>query len=103
MNVRFSAQDKDIFGVSASLVERGVRDEIDSRRSFVPRHEALTEITREVVVGRLWMRPCNAAKAACHSRLHSKTRKFGDDGLHLAGRNELVLQADDIKADAGRA
>src|SRR6516225_11181284 len=49
------------------------------------------------------MRPCNAAKAARHSRLHSKTRKFGDDGLHLAGRNELVLQADDIKADAGRA
>src|SRR5262249_38601929 len=79
------------------------RDEVDRRRSFVSRYEAFTEITCEVVVGRLRLRPCNAAKAARHSRFHSKTRKFADDLLHLVGRNEFVLQTDDIEADAGRA
>src|SRR6476646_9515975 len=55
-----------------SLVERSIRDEIDSRRGFVARYEALTEITCEVVVGCLRVRLCNTAKTARHSRFHSE-------------------------------
>ena len=86
-----------------SLVERGIRDEVDSRRGLVSRYEALTEITREVVVGGLRLRLRNAAKAASHLRFHSKARKFVDDFLHLVRRNDSILQTDDIEADAGRS
>src|SRR5262249_9173942 len=86
-----------------SLVKRGVRDEIHSRGSFVPRHEALTEIAQEIVVARLGVRLCHRAEATPHPRFHCKPWKFLDDGLHLTRRNELVLQPDDIEADAGGA
>src|SRR5262249_5763396 len=69
-----------------SLVERGVHHKIDGRRGFVPGHVTLAEIAREVVVSCLRVRPCNAAKAARHLRLHSKSRKFVDDLLHLVRR-----------------
>src|SRR5262245_28953330 len=49
------------------------------------------------------MGPCNAAKAACHPRFHSKPWKFVDDLLHLIGRNKVILQADHIKANTGSA
>src|SRR5262249_49721981 len=86
-----------------SLVERSVHHKINGRRGFVPGHVALAEIGREVVVSCLRVRSCNVAKAARHPRLHSKSRKFIDDLLHLVRRNKSVLQADYIKANAGSA
>src|SRR5262245_43544227 len=73
-----------------SLVEWGNRDEIDSRRSFVPGHEALTEIACEIVVGCLWIRPRNAANALCHSRFHPEAREFAQNRFHLVGRDEVI-------------
>ena len=43
-----------------SLVERSIRDEIDSRRGLVARYEALTEITRNLVENALGHAPAGS-------------------------------------------
>src|ERR1700754_3872518 len=41
------------------------------------------KIAHEIVVGRIRVRLCNAAKATGHPRFHFNSRKFSDNRLHL--------------------
>jgi hypothetical protein len=85
------------------LFEGCVRHEVDGRRSSVPRHIAFTEIPDEVVVRRFRPNLGNVTEASGHPPLHVEPREFLDDHCDLRSRDELVLQADHVKADTGGA
>ncbi|MER9582071.1 hypothetical protein [Mesorhizobium sp. M0276] len=87
----------------SSLLEGSVHHGIDCRRSPVAGDKAFAEIPGKVVVGSFATDIRDLTKASRHPPLHSKPWEFADDPCHFGGRDELILQADDIEADAGCA
>src|SRR5258705_2966843 len=87
---------------SSSLIERTVHQEIHCRLCFVARDKSLAEVAREIVVGGLGPRLDDAADRIDEGLLHAKTRKFGEDVLHLLRRDLIVLEPTPVDSDSGR-
>src|SRR4029453_8320791 len=88
-----------------SFIERSVLEQVHGRdRRFVPSDEALTEVSNEVVVGGLWPRPRDAAKAVLQLALHLEPGEGGENAPHgppgdLSVENACVVDARSDGAD----
>src|SRR5262245_22696721 len=83
------------------FLKGSVRHQVDGRRRSVSGYIAFAEVPDEVVVSRLRLRLGDVTETPDHAPLHVEPRELLNDPCDLCCRDELVLQADHIQADAG--
>src|SRR5262245_25245371 len=89
-------------GFTRLLLEWRAQQHIHGRGASVARHEALAEIPREVVVGRLRARLDDTAHITSEALLHLQPRKGVDDRRDLICGELVDAPAAPIEANAQR-
>src|SRR5690348_1669557 len=87
-----------------SLIERGVREQVDRRHGRpVARNEALAEVSNEVLVGRLRSLPRDGAEAVLQLLLHLEPREAGENARHGSLRNPVREESGVVDAGSDGA
>src|SRR5207342_969345 len=78
----------------------GVQQAVDHRRCAIAWNEALAEVAREIVVGRLRTMRAEATDRLCELLLHPEARELRHDPCDLFGRHAVVAPATPVQRDA---